>query len=66
MRIADVCTGACWRSFGSWSGLPLSLDDLDNVMMWQSFLKVFTELQFERLRSYLIARKPTRSSVIRS
>jgi hypothetical protein len=37
---------------------PLRLDDAGSVRMWQSFATEFAQLQSERLRSYLITRRP--------
>jgi hypothetical protein len=37
---------------------PLRVDDAESARMWQSFFKVFADLQFDRLRDYLIGRKP--------
>jgi 4-amino-4-deoxy-L-arabinose transferase-like glycosyltransferase len=37
---------------------PLNPADAGNVQIWQSFVQNLAQLQSERLRSYLIARKP--------
>ena len=37
---------------------PLRMDNAESVRMWRSFLISLEELQFERLRGYLIGRKP--------
>jgi hypothetical protein len=37
---------------------PLHLDDVESVRIWRPFLNTFVDCQFDRLRSYLIHRKP--------
>jgi hypothetical protein len=37
---------------------PLRMDNPASVRNWQSFVQTFAQLQSERLRSYLISRKP--------
>ena len=37
---------------------PLRWNDAESVQQWQSYFKVLASLQFERLRDYLIGRKP--------
>ncbi len=37
---------------------PLRMDDPDSVRSWQAFVQTFAQLQSERLRSYLISRRP--------
>jgi hypothetical protein len=37
---------------------PLRMDDPESVRTWQSFVRTFAQLQSERLRSYLVSRRP--------
>jgi hypothetical protein len=37
---------------------PLRKDDTESVKVWRTFTMTLADLQFHRLRSYLIGRKP--------